>query len=142
MASNAMSAAAPGISAAPNLQEPPQKTLAIEFGRETNLAEIRIQVDGTPATVAEIRRVDPMAKRVEGERLAVSPGADIGPAPTRRAAQWPAGWSATARRELAVSPAEMRGRLRQAYEDASRFVTADGEIDGRSIAPCCARAGW
>ena len=25
----------------------------------------------------------------------------------------------------------MRGGLRQAYEDASRFVTADGEIDGQ-----------
>ena len=34
------------------------------------------------------------------------------------------------RRELAVSPAE-RGGLRQAHEDASRFVTADGEIDGQ-----------
>ena len=48
-----------GYFRSPNMQEPPQKTLAIEFGRETNLAELRIRVDGTPATEAEIRRVDP-----------------------------------------------------------------------------------
>jgi phage protein D len=120
-----------GYFRSPNLQEPPQKTLAIEFGRETNLAEIRIQVDGTPATVAEIRRVDPMAKRVEGERLAVSPRRTLGRRPLAALRSGLPDGQRLLRRELAVSPAEMRGRLRQAYEDASRFVTADGEIDGR-----------
>ena len=112
--------------------------------RETNLAEIRIQVDGTPATVAEIRRVDPMAKRVEGERLAASPRADIGPAAARRAAQWPAGWSSDCFGASSRSrPPRCEARLRQAYEDASRFVTADGEIDATRLPRRAARAaGW
>jgi phage protein D len=120
-----------GYFRSPNLQGPPQKTLAIEFGRDTNLAEIRIRIDGTPATVAEIRRVDPIAKRVEGERLAASPRRTLGRRPLAQLRSGLPDGQRLLRREIAVAPAEMRGRLRQAYEDASRFVTAEGEIDGR-----------
>lgn len=120
-----------GYFRSPNLQEPPQKTLAIEFGRETNLAEIRIRVDGTPATVAEIRRVDPMAKQVERERLQASPRRTLGRRPLAELRRGLPDGQRLLRRELAAAPAEMRGRLRQAYEGASRFVTAEGEIDGR-----------
>jgi phage protein D len=120
-----------GYFRSPNLQEPPQKTLAIEFGRETNLAEIRIRVDGTPATIAEIRRVDPVAKQVEREILHASPRRALGAQPLAELRRGLPDGQRLLRRELAASPAEMRGRLRQAYEGASRFVTAEGEIDGR-----------
>ena len=120
-----------GYFRSPNLQEPPQKTLAIDFGRETNLAEIRIRVDGTPGTVAEMRRVDPVAKQVERERLQASPRRTLGRRPLAELRSGLPQGQRLLRRELAASPAEMRGRLRQAYEGASRFVTAEGEIDGR-----------
>jgi phage protein D len=120
-----------GYFRSPNLQELPQKTLALEFGRETNLAEIRVRVDGTPGTVAEMRRVDPVAKQVEVERLQASPRRTLGRRPLAELRSGLPQGRRLLRRELAASPAEMRGRLRQAYEGASRFVTAEGEIDGR-----------
>jgi phage protein D len=120
-----------GYFRSPNMQEPPQKTLAIEFGRETNLAELRIRVDGTPATDAEIRRVDPIAKQEERERLQASPRRKLGQRPLAGLRGGLADGRQLLRRQPSAAPAEMRGRLRQAYEGAGRFVTAEGEIDGR-----------
>jgi phage protein D len=120
-----------GCFRSPNLRVPPQKTLAIEFGGETNLAELRIRVDGTPSTVTEIRRVDPIAKREEREGLQASPRRTLGRRPLAGLRTGLPDGRQLLRRELAASPIEMRGRLRQAYEGASRFVTAEGEIDGR-----------
>jgi phage protein D len=120
-----------GYFRSPNLQAAPQKTLAIEFGGETNLAEVRIRVDGTPATVAEIRRVDPVAKREEREHLQATPRRTLGERPLAGLRTGLPDGRQLLRRELAASPVEMRGRLRHAYEGASRFVTAEGEIDGR-----------
>jgi phage protein D len=120
-----------GYFRSPNLQAASQKTLAIEFGGETNLAEIRIRVDGTPATVAEIRRVDPVAKREERERLQASPRRTLGRRPLAGLRTGLPDGRQLLRRELSASPVEMQGRLRHAYEGASRFVAAEGEIDGR-----------
>jgi phage protein D len=120
-----------GFFRSPNMQDPPQPLLAVEFGSETNVSDVIIRVDGTPATEAEIRRIDPLEKREERETLAESPRRSLGARPLAalRGGQ-PAGRVLVRNQPSAVAR-EMQTRLRQAYEGASGFVTVEGEVDSR-----------
>jgi phage protein D len=121
-----------GFFRSPNLQEPPQKVLALQFGAETNVTSARFEVDGTPATRLEIRRVDPFEKREEREALGELPRRQL----ARRALPALRPGAREGRRLLKQQPSiaatEMQGRLRAGYHGADTFVTASGEIDGRS----------
>jgi len=115
-----------------NLQEPPQKVLALEFGSETNLASLRIAVDGTAPTTVELRRVDPVEKRVDGEKLAELPRRRLGSRTLKALRGGARDGRRLLRRQPAVSTAEMRARLRAGYDAAGAFVTIAGEIDARA----------
>jgi phage protein D len=121
-----------GFFRSPNLSEPPQKLLAVEFGDETNLLDLELRVDGTPATAGEIRRVNPLEKRAETETLTRSPRRALG---SKSLDQLRSGLPAghlLLRNHAPGSSSEMLGRLRSAYEPASGFVKAAGSIDSRS----------
>jgi hypothetical protein len=122
---------ATGVFRSPDMRQLPQPPLAVEFGGETNVSEIRISVDGTPATAPEIRRIDPLAKRVEIRRLTASPRRPLG---SRSLAAlrstFPEG-RVFLRGQSSADAVEMTGRLRQAYQPATEFVSAEGEIDSR-----------
>jgi phage protein D len=121
-----------GVFRAPNLTDPPQKALVLAAGGEANLADLTLRVDGTPAGVAEIRRVDPIEKREDSRQLASTPRRRMGATdlPALRG-RLPAGRTLL-RRQVSASTAEMESRLRAAYEGADRFVTASGEVDSRA----------
>ncbi|MCE9672842.1 hypothetical protein LY474_34055 [Myxococcus stipitatus] len=113
-----------------NLQAPPQKLLAVQFGEETNLASLRVHVDGTPATVTELRRVDPLEKRAETETLGALAERPLGrQSLAALRASLPDG-----RQLLRLQPSssreEMRARLRGAYGPASQFVRVEGMLEG------------
>lgn len=114
-----------------NLQEPPQKLLAVEFGVETNVAQLKIRVDGTPATTPEIRRVDPLEKREETERLTRLPERALGSQPLGALRGDQPEGRLLLRRQPSTTQEEMQARLRSAYAGASQFVRLEGEIDGR-----------
>jgi len=120
-----------GFFRSPNMQDPPQKLLAVEFGAETNVSNFLIRVNGTPATLIEIRRIDPLEKLEETETLPASPRRSLG---ARSLADLRTGQPAgrvLVRNQPSTIAREMQTRLRQAYEGASGFVTAEGEIDSR-----------
>ncbi|MCY1019285.1 phage late control D family protein [Pyxidicoccus sp. MSG2] len=114
-----------------NLQEPPQKLLAVEFGAETNVAQLKVRVDGTPATSAEVRRVDPLEKREETERLTALPERSLGSQPlgALRGDQ-PEGRQFLLRQPSAARE-ELQARLRGAFAGAGQFVRVEGDVDGR-----------
>jgi phage protein D len=120
-----------GFFRSPNMQDPPQPVLAVEFGGETNVADLTVRVDGTPPTEAEIRRIDPLDKREEAETLTASPRRSLGgrPLTTLRRGQPPG--RVLVRNQPSAVVREMQTRLRQAYEAASGFVTIEGELDSR-----------
>lgn len=121
-----------GFFRSPNMQDPPQKLLAVEFGAETNVSDLLIRVDGTHATEAEIRRIDPFEKREEAEALSASPRRGLGArslADLRRGQ--PAGRVLVRNQPSAVAR-EMQTRLRHAYDGATGFVTVEGEVDSRA----------
>lgn len=120
-----------GFFRSPDLQGAPQPPLAIEFGGLTTLNTLRVSLDGTAASLVEMRRVDPAAKIVEHRTRAGSPRRPLG----RRSlaalrSNLPVG-RAFVRRQAAASPTDMDGRLREAYQPASGFVRIEGEIDSR-----------
>jgi phage protein D len=112
-----------------NLETPPQPKITVPVG---NALHLRFEVDGTPATELELRRVDPFEKRVDREVLAGLPERQL----ARRSLAALRGSDRTGRRMLRQQPTaakqEMRARLRAGYAAASRFVTLSGELDGRS----------
>jgi phage protein D len=112
-----------------NLQEPPQKPITVPVG---NAAALRFAIDGTPPTRLEISRLDPFEKREEREILAELPERQL----AKRSLATLRGDSRVGRRLLrqpgVVSKQELRARLRAGYAAASGFVTASGELDGRS----------
>lgn len=118
-----------GYFRSPNLQDPPQKPLTLPVG---NLSALRFEVDGTAPTELEIRRLDPFEKREEREVLAVLPERAL----AKRTLATLRGDARPGRRLLRAHPTiakqELRARLRAGYADASGFVVASGEIDGRS----------
>ena len=123
---------ATGFFRAPNLQESPQKLLALACGDEANLVEARVRVDGTPATAPQIRRVDPITKRAETEQLPATPRRRLGRRSLAALRDGLPDGRVLLRRQAPASSSEMKARLRTAYEGADRFVTLEGEIDSRS----------
>jgi phage protein D len=119
-----------------DLEQPPQKLLqfagASPQAGASNLIGLHIAVDGTPPTVLAIRRIDPFEKHDDHEVLRELPERPLG---SRTLAALRAGvrtGSRLLRRQPAVSAQELRARLRAAYQPASGFVVASGEVDGRS----------
>ncbi|HEU4580578.1 MAG TPA: contractile injection system protein, VgrG/Pvc8 family [Polyangiaceae bacterium] len=121
-----------GYFRSPNLQDPPQKLLALRFGAETDLELVRLELDATPATSLEIRRIDPMEKTEQREALNQLPRRALG----KRSLADLRGSALPSQRLLKQQPSsssqEMRGRLRASYEPAAEFVRLSGEIDGRT----------
>ncbi|MGE5287153.1 MAG: phage late control D family protein [Micromonosporaceae bacterium] len=123
---------ATGFFRSPNLQDQPQRTLALSSGTEANLVDLHVRVDGTPVTAPEVRRIDPVGKQEETRRLTDTPRRKLGRdtlAALRR--DLPDG-RLLLRHQVPASPTEMQSRLRGAYEPASRFVILDGEVDSRA----------
>ena len=120
-----------GFFRSPNLRDTPQPPLAIEFGGQTNLSELRLSVDGTAPTVVDMQRLDPLDKQVERRERTTSPRRPLGrrPLAALRSA-FPRGRAAL-HRQPATSATEMDGRLRHAYQPATEFLRAEGEIDSR-----------
>jgi phage protein D len=121
-----------GYFRSPNMQDRPQKILAVQFGDASNLSSLHVRVDGTPPSVAEIRRLDPMEKMQQTQALSGTPRRALG---ARSLADLRAGVAdgrVFLKRQASASPQEMRGRLRDGCEGASRFVTVEGDIDGRA----------
>ncbi len=123
---------AKGFFRSPNLREPPQKLLAIQFGQETNLSSLKIKVDGTPPAQAEIRRIDPLEKSAGVETLSATPLRRLGARPLSALQAATPGSRVLLKEQLSAYADEMRGRLRNAYRGADRFLRAEGEIDGRA----------
>jgi phage protein D len=121
-----------GFFRSPNMQDPPQKLLAVEFGAETNVSDFLIRVDGTPATVMEIRRIDPLEKLEETETLPSSPRRGLGARSLAALRNGQPAGRVLVRNQPSTIAREMQTRLRQAYEGASTFVTVEGEIDSRA----------
>ncbi|MFY1652538.1 phage late control D family protein [Solwaraspora sp. WMMB762] len=123
---------ATGVFRPPNLTEPPQRTLVLSGGADGNLVRCAATVDGTPATLAEIRAIDPVAKKEVTRSLGASPQRSLGAASlTALRTGWPPGRTQV-RGETGTSRPEQDARLRQAYGAAERFVTLTGEIDSRA----------
>jgi phage protein D len=120
-----------GVFRSPNLQDPPQKILAAEFGHETNLIRLSVRVDGTPARAVTIRRLDPMEKQIEVMELSESPLRLIGEQ-TLSELQPSTGGSVLVKQQVTASSEEMKARLYSAYPAANQFVKVEGEIDSRS----------
>jgi phage protein D len=123
---------ATGFFRGPNLREPPQRTLALSSGTEANLVDLHVRVDGTPATAAEIRRVDPVGKQEETKRLTDTPRRKLGDQTLAALRGGLPDGHLLLRHQVPASPTEMEARLRAGYEPASRFVTLAGEIDSRA----------
>lgn len=123
---------ATGVFRAPNLKDPPQRTLALSTGTEANLVDLRVRVDGTPATAPEIRRVDPFGKQVDTRRLTDTPRRRLGRQTLAALRGGLPDGRQLLRNQVAASVTEMESRLLGAYEPASRFVTLEGEVDSRA----------
>jgi phage protein D len=115
-----------------DLAQPPQRKLTVPVG---NAIALRFEVDGTPPSELEIRRIDPFARRqdrVQREELTDLAERQL----ARRTLADLRGDTRTGRRLLQQRPTmsnqEMRARLRAGYAAPSSFVTVSGEIDGRS----------
>jgi phage protein D len=121
-----------GFFRSPNMQDPPQKLLAVEFGAETNVSSFLVRVDGTPATLMEIRRIDPLEKREETETLPASPRRSLGARSLADLRNGQPAGRVLVRNQPSTIAREMQTRLRQAYEGATGFVSAEGEIDSRA----------
>ena len=114
------------------MQDRPQRILAVQFGEESNLSSLHVRVDGTPPSRAEIRRLDPMAKTQEAQTLSGTPRRALGARSLADLRSGVADGRAFLKRQTSASQQEMRGRLRRGCEGASRFVTVEGDIDGRT----------
>jgi phage protein D len=123
---------ATGYFRAPDLREPPQKTLVLSGGADANLVRATVRVDGTPATLAEIRRIDPMAKRETVKSLAASPRRALGAERLAVLRDGLPDGRVLLRGEPAAADTEMESRLRGAYGPADRFVKLSGEVDSRA----------
>jgi phage protein D len=121
-----------GIFRAPKLNEPPQKLLALAFGPDTNLVDLRIRVDGTATSSAEIRRVDPIAKQTDARTISRSPRRALGRDTLSGLASPPRAATTFVRGHAASSIRDLEARLRAEVEPASRFVTVEGQIDARA----------
>jgi phage protein D len=121
-----------GYFRSPNMQGQPQKILAAHFGGETNVSSMHVRVDGTPASLVEIRRIDPMEKQQDAETLSGSPRRTLGARSLAALQSGKADGRSFLKRQPAASTQEMKGRLRSGVEGSSRFVTVEGDIDGRT----------
>jgi phage protein D len=121
-----------GFFRSPNLQDPPQKILAIQFGEQTNLASIGIQIDGTPPTVLDLRRIDPIAKRVDRETLADLPRRKLGKRTLKDLRSRRPDGRRLIKQRPAAGTTEMKSELRSGYDAAGEFVTLTGTIDSRA----------
>jgi len=120
-----------GFFRSPNMQDPPQKVLALQFGEGTNVSRVHLEVDATPPTSLEIRRVDPLAKTEDLERLDDLPRRALGSRNLKALRAGVRDGKRLLKQQQAGSVEEMRGRLRAGYEAAAEFITIAGEIDGR-----------
>jgi phage protein D len=121
-----------GYFRSPDLQQQPQKPLAVQFGGETNLTSLRFETDGTPATRVEIRRLDPFEKQDQRAVLDRTPGRKLGKRPLAELRGETREGSRILRQQATLSKQELGGRLRAAYEPAAGFVTASGDVDGKA----------
>jgi phage protein D len=120
-----------GFFRSPNLQDPPQKVLALQFGAETNVTRLHLQMDATPPTSLEIRRIDPLAKGEDRERLTDLPRRALGNRSLKALRADLRDGSRLLKQQQAASREEMRACLRAGYEAAAEFITVSGEIDSR-----------
>lgn len=121
-----------GFFRSPNLQDPPQKILAIQFDDQTNLASLGIQVDGTPPTLLEIRRIDPVAKQVDRETLADLPRRKLGKRTLKDLRTRRPDGRRLIKQRPAAGATELTSELRSGYDAAGEFVTLTGQIDARA----------
>ncbi len=120
-----------GFFRSPSMEEPPQPMLAVDFGEETNLIQLRVKADGTPATQVEIRRIDPLEKQEESEKLDQTPRRELGAQALSALRSGQPDGRVLVRQQPSASSQEMRGRLRNAYQPATEFVRVEGEVDSR-----------
>jgi phage protein D len=114
----------------PNLEGPPQPTLAAHFGAETNLKSISLDVDALlPANVTMVQ-IDRLTKEIldaaadSSQQKALGsltadrlPSADIEPA------------QIMVRENVTTGSVEMQALTQALYHNGERFVTVEGEID-------------
>lgn len=120
-----------GYFRSPTLERPPQKLLAIQFGEETNLVNLRFRADGTAPTHLEIRRIDPFEKEEAREEMTESPRRKLGETGLADLQSRARDGRLLLKNQIAASSQEMRGRLREGYRGGDRFVHVEGEIDAR-----------
>jgi phage protein D len=120
-----------GYFRSPDLQQPPQKLLAVEFGPDTNVSTLKIRVDGTAPSASEIRRVDPLEKLEEKELLGQIPERKLGKQTLSDLRVGQPEGRIFLRREPSVAKEELQSRLRSAHAGASQFISVEGELDGR-----------
>jgi phage protein D len=121
-----------GYFRSPNLQDPPQPVLALQFGGETNLASAHFDVDGTPPTLLEIRRVDPIEKREDREKLTSLPRRALGKQSLKALRSSAPDGRRLLKQQPSAGTLEMQAKLRSGYDAAAEFVTIRGEIDSRA----------
>jgi len=121
-----------GYFRSPNLSDPPQKILAIQFGDQTNLASLSIEQDGTPPTALEIRRIDPMEKVANTETLEELPRRKLGDHTLKDLRGSVPDGKRFLKQHPAAGTVEMKGELRSGYDAAAEFLTLSGEIDSRA----------
>ena len=121
-----------GVFRGPNLSGPDQKLLAFGFDPEVNLAAVTVRADGTPVSAAEIRRVDPLKKRVDTRTITDVTGRRLGARTLHEVREKVSPDRALLLRRAPASSAEMDAWLRSAQQGAEGFLTVQGEIDSRA----------
>ena len=121
-----------GFFRSPNFTDPPQKILAIQFGDQTNLASLEIEVDGTPPTALNVRRIDPFEKQDNQEQLLDLPRRALGDQTLKALRAAVPDGRRLIKHQPAAGDLEMKSTLRAGYEPAGRFVGLSGEIDSRA----------
>jgi phage protein D len=116
----------------PNLSDPPQKLLAIQFGDETNLASLSVEQDGTPPTEIEMRRIDPLAKAEDKESLADLPRRRLGKQTLKDLRVGVPSGRRLLKQRAAAGTLEMQSDLRAGYDAADSFLRLSGEVDARA----------
>lgn len=121
-----------GYFRSPNLQDPPQPILAIQFGDQTNLAQIEIEVDGTPPTSLEIRRIDPVEKKDDSQTQTDLTRRKIGKQTLKDLRSDQVDGYRLLKDHPAAGDQEMKSELRSGYDAAGQFIKLTGDIDSRA----------
>jgi len=113
-----------------NLEQPPQKL--ITAGSSGNVSTLHFEIDGTPPSRLEIRRIDPFDKRDERDELTALTERPLGKRPLGALHRDTPVGRRLLRQQPSVAALQLEARTRAAYAAASAFATASGDIDGRS----------